>query len=59
MYSGHTFGSLAWLAIAVGYAWSVWKLGRMAKPAKTSDVEPGHPGVAIVVDEPVVPQRRA
>jgi hypothetical protein len=59
MDAGHSFGSLAWLAIGVGYGWSVWKLARMAKTAKSSDVEPPDSGVAIVVDEPAVPQRRA
>jgi hypothetical protein len=59
MDTGHTFGSLAWLAIGVGYAWSVWKLAHMAKAAKSSDVEPRDPSVAIIVDEPAVPQRRA
>ena len=59
MDTGHAVGTLAWLTLGVGYAWSVWKLARMARAETSPDAEPCRPAVTIAIDEPAVPQRRA
>jgi len=40
MDEGQLVGSLAWLGIGVGYAWTVQKLARMARAPRPSD--PSH-----------------
>ena len=59
MDTGHVVGTLAWLALGVGYALSVWKLARMARAEASPDAEPCRPAVTIAIGEPHVSERRA
>ena len=38
MHEAQLLGSLAWLALGVGYAWTVRKLARMARAPQENDV---------------------
>jgi hypothetical protein len=54
MNAGQLSGSLAWLAMGVGYAWVVLKLARMSRVAAPGEAHQ-HGNVRIVVDEPGAP----
>ena len=52
----HVPGSLAWLAICIGYAWTVRKLARMGRAAAPGDVDQHDSKLRIVVDTAIVPR---
>jgi len=55
MTAGQLPGSLAWLAIGVGYAWAVLKLARISRGRAPGELHQPDSTVRIVVDEPGAP----